>query len=99
MQYQENTLYNIICDINIFNAKFIAYGGIFSNHLAMDDFDIAYAKEVQSYIQKYTERTGNEIRYLAIGRDSDPTWSYNGIKYVSYDMNGRISYEVGRILD
>lgn len=61
--------------------------GIFSNHLAMDDFDIAYAKDVQSYIQKYTERTGNEIRYLAIGRDSDPTWSYNGIKYVSYDMN------------
>lgn len=60
---------------------------IFSNHLSMDNFDVAYAKEINHYIEKYTEETGLEVNFLSIARDENPTWSYEGIKYVTYDIN------------
>ena len=62
---------------------------IFSNHLAMDDLDRTYAKAIQTSIEKHTRQTGIDIDYLAIERDAYPTWSYDGIDYVTYDMNVR----------
>ena len=62
---------------------------IFSNHLAKDDLDRAYAKAIHASIENYTNRTGIDIDYLAIERDAYPTWSYDGIDYVTYDMNVR----------
>lgn len=60
---------------------------VFSDHLAMDDFDISYAKAIHTYISEYSEKHDLNVRYLAIGRDSNPTWSYDGIRFVSYDIN------------
>ena len=65
----------------------IVMENIFSNHLAMDDFDISYAKAINTYILNYSIEHDVNINYLAIGRDSNPTWSYDGIKFVSYDIN------------
>lgn len=62
---------------------------IFSNHLAMDDLDRAYAKAIHASIEKHATQTGIDIDHLAIERDAYPTWSYDGIDYVTYDMNVR----------
>ena len=65
----------------------VLMANIFSNHLAMDDFDISYAKAIHAYISEHSQNNDLNIKYLAIGRDSNPTWSYDGIKFVSYDIN------------
>lgn len=60
---------------------------IFANRLAVDDMDTSYAKAINSYIQRYAAETGVEIHSIATQLDENPTWSYDGIKYVSYDIN------------
>lgn len=62
---------------------------IFSNHLAMDELDAAYAKTIGAYIADHSEKTGDAITHVALVWDEDPTWSYDGIDYVSYDLNTR----------
>ncbi len=62
---------------------------IFSNHLAMDDLDTAYAKAINNYIADYSEKNGDKITHVALAWDEQVTWSYDGIDYVSYDLNTR----------
>lgn len=62
---------------------------IFSNHLAMDDLDTAYAKAINNYIADYSEKSGDKITHVALAWDEQVTWSYDGIDYVSYDLNTR----------
>lgn len=60
---------------------------IFSSHLTMDALDVSYAKAIHSYIENYTQESGVDVDYLAIGRDTSPMWSYAGVEYVTYDIN------------
>ena len=62
---------------------------IFSNHLAMDDLDTAYAEAINNYIADYSEKNGDKITHVALAWDEHVTWSYDGIDYVSYDLNTR----------
>ncbi len=62
---------------------------IFSNHLAMDDLDTAYAEAINNYIADYSEKSGDKITHVALAWDEHATWSYDGIDYVSYDLNTR----------
>ena len=62
---------------------------IFSNHLAMDDLDTAYAEAINNYIADYSEKNGDKITHVALAWDEQVTWSYDGIDYVSYDLNTR----------
>lgn len=62
---------------------------IFSNHLAMEEQDTAYAKAINNYIADYSEKNGDKITYVALAWDEQVTWSYDGIDYVSYDLNTR----------
>lgn len=62
---------------------------IFSNHLAMEELDTAYAKAIGNYIADHSGKTGDAISHIALAWDEEPTWSYDGIDYVSYDLNTR----------
>lgn len=62
---------------------------IFSNHLAMEKQDTAYAKAIGDCIADYSGKTGDAITHVALAWDEYPTWSYDGIEYVSYDLNTR----------
>ena len=62
---------------------------IFSNHLAMEKQDTAYAKAINNYIADYSEKNGDKITHVALAWDEQVTWSYDGIDYVSYDLNTR----------
>lgn len=62
---------------------------IFSNHLAMEEQDTAYAKAIGDCIADYSGKTGDAITHVALAWDEYPTWSYDGIEYVSYDLNTR----------
>lgn len=86
--YSKNILHLLL----FFSTAFVLINSltmtdIFSNRLAVDDFDTAYAKAIQSYIQRYSDETGIIIHSIAMRLDSNPSWSYDGIKYVSYDIN------------
>ena len=62
---------------------------IFSNHLAMEALDAAYARAIGDYIAEQSEERGEEITHIALAWDEHPTWSYDGVDYVSYDLNTR----------
>lgn len=62
---------------------------ISSNHLAMEEQDTAYAKAINNYIADYSEKNGDKITHVALAWDEQVTWSYDGIDYVSYDLNTR----------
>ena len=67
---------------NIFNVWGIAY-----NHLKMDKLDVQYAQNIQKFIEEYEKEKNIKIENLALCLDEQPTWSYPGVNYVSYDIN------------
>ena len=60
---------------------------IFSNHLASDADDTAYAQDIQACITEYTEETGEEICALAFAKDSAVSYFYDGVDYVTHELN------------
>lgn len=63
--------------------------GIVTNNIATNRLDENYAREIETRIEEYQNSTGNEIYKIATVNDENPTYSYEGIQYVTHDMNIR----------
>ena len=73
----------VIC-VNVIQIQKIS-----ANHFASNRLDQEYAKIIQKAINDYESTSGNIIKYIAATNDTEPTWFYEGIQYVSHEINNR----------
>lgn len=63
--------------------------GIVTNNIATNRLDENCAHQIETKIEEYQNSTGIEITKIATINDESPTYSYDGIQYVTHDMNIR----------
>lgn len=63
--------------------------GIIVNNIAANHLDEALAVQIERGIQEYQGETGVAVTKIAAVNDESPTYIYDGVRYVSHDMNIR----------
>lgn len=63
--------------------------GIIVNNIATNHLDEALAVQIERGIQEYQGETGVAVTKIAAVNDESPTYIYDGVRYVSHDMNIR----------
>ena len=70
-------------------ASMYSINGIIVNNIATNHIDETLAVQIEHRIQEYQSKTGFVVTKIATVNDESPTYIYDGVKYVSHDMNIR----------